>query len=650
MNFWNSIKPPLGWNNALAALVFAGAFAASLFFQGTTSILFVPALVGMIFYGVVIWRPFSGTDRHIPRSATALLLSLFWLYMAVSLFWSTVPYISMLFFFIISSFPFVFFILVSAPDPYKAALTAGGVALTVLAGIAVWAVIQFFFLYDVYGPRIHHPMLNPNNLAAVFNMAFFTALGLYLLAQGRAYIAATFFLVVLFFLALLVTQSRGALLIVILVLPVFLLLLRSSSVFVLGKSVMFLPVAFVCAVLVHMLGYGKLGKYMAGLPYMGGSHSVVDRLSLWDSTWHMLLDHPWIGTGLATFSYYYGGYRDLHDMSDGYFAHMDPLQFGAEMGFAAPLLFYAFLLAVLVRTVMALRRDRCRSDAFLKARIAVPFLALTTLILHTHISFHLYMSAVLIPAACLLAYWYLATEEALGARRFVIGQLKARRRLDVILILLFTLSAVWIMRAGASTYFANKAQEYMGRQQIAEGNAAIDSLCRYAPSNIHYCLEYRAKSLIERLARERARLSPEEKKKLYEEALGYLNAEEKMASALFHIWNIRAQLYFLAQGDIIPDGYARAEVDLKRVLVVNPLFIDGRIGLANIYKQQGNPQKALALLEDGLRWPWRRSPVMVHYLMDAANLRKQLGDEATYQMYFLRAKTLADQLNRQGAK
>ena len=171
MNFLSFIKPLLAWNNLLAFLVLGGAFGAALFFRGTDSWLFVPALWGVMAYGILTLQPFwRAAEWTVPRSAVALSLFLFWAYMGISLFWSTVPYMSILFFFIIGTFPFVFFILVLAPDPQTSTRLAALVLMTVITAMAVWASIQFVFFYEAYGPRIKHPMLNPNNLAAVFRI------------------------------------------------------------------------------------------------------------------------------------------------------------------------------------------------------------------------------------------------------------------------------------------------------------------------------------------------------------------------------------------------------------------------------------------------------------------------------------------------
>ncbi len=651
MNFLSFIKPLLGWNNVFSFLFLGGAFGAALFFRGTDSMLFAPALIGLLIAGLLMLRPFGRlAPWALPCSATAIFLFLFWAYMGISLFWSTIPYMSTLFFFILSALPFLFFALVMAPD--SAFVTRGAFILFLLmmAATAVWAATQFFFLYDVFGPRIKHPMLNPNNMAAVLNMALFPALGLFFMARGRWVVIAAGALAALLLFALLVTQSRGAFLVAVLVLPLFLLFVKPAVTHFWIRTAAFAFVTGLWTLIVNIKSTGLLEKYVVTMPGMGHTHSVVDRLSLWDSTLQMMMAHPWTGTGLVSFSYYYGYYRDVKDVSDGYFAHMDPLQFGAEMGVMAPFLFYGFLLAVLWRTVRAVLA--AGQDYALRAHIIVPFLAVGTLAMHTHISFHLYMPVVLIPAAILLAYWYVKTEEALPDARWSVAECGAtmHKGLGVALVALCLLSGVWVARAVADVHYTAEVKSLMRERQKKQAKAALDRLCFWGPGNGFHCDEYHARFVIDRFINKKKNLSLSEREGLYKEAMIYLDRLEETHPAMTHIWDLRAKLYFAAQGDVIPDGYRKAEQELRRLLAADPLNVDARIGLAAIYKKRGEFKKALAVLEDGLRWPRPKAPVSVHYLMETANMQRQLGNLRGYQQLFNQAQNMARNLQRHQTK
>ncbi|MCB1557082.1 MAG: hypothetical protein KDJ15_07200, partial [Alphaproteobacteria bacterium] len=184
MNFSNFTRPPSGWFDALfVPVALLVAFGSSLFLRGTGSVLFVPALTGVFAASAFLLFKNLRTGAGLPGNVGSVFLFLFWLYLGVSLSWSTVPFMSTLFFLILGSLPLLFFSLVGAPKivlRYTAIGIGGG-----LGVLALWALVQFFFFYDSYGPRIHHPLMNPNNLAALFNMGLFVALGLYAAAPNK---------------------------------------------------------------------------------------------------------------------------------------------------------------------------------------------------------------------------------------------------------------------------------------------------------------------------------------------------------------------------------------------------------------------------------------------------------------------------------
>lgn len=86
------------------------------------------------------------------------------------------------------------------------------------------------------------------------------------------------------------------------------------------------------------------------------------RLLLWQSTWDMIQQHPWLGTGLGSFRLLYPQFRNpLESGSGGYWSHNDYLQIWQEGGLISLLLILtiAFLLARL--TWHELRKDDAAS-------------------------------------------------------------------------------------------------------------------------------------------------------------------------------------------------------------------------------------------------------------------------------------------------
>ena len=110
------------------------------------------------------------------------------------------------------------------------------------------------------------------------------------------------------------------------------------------------------------------------------------RPTTYQSTWHMIRDHPWLGTGLGTFEWSFPAYRSANASMWGIWdsAHSTPLEMAAELGLplvGLVVVAWIIVLAVLVRGVRIRRRD-----------VVVPVAALSVAalaLLHSLIDFSL---------------------------------------------------------------------------------------------------------------------------------------------------------------------------------------------------------------------------------------------------------------------
>lgn len=607
---------------AIGSFLLLIALATGVFFQGTDSFLFLPCIGSALLLGIITLWPGIRNGWTLPGIAFPATVLIYGLYIWASIFWSSVPYNSTLFALIFSLFPFVFLISLLAQDRRRwlavhlAAAGAGG------AVLALWALIQFFILYDTYGPRIHHPMLNPNNLAALFNLCLFPALALYVQAKKPAHIAASFLLAMLYYGAMLVTQGRGALLAFAIAGVVFYLCVWRNSgagwrkilLMAVGMGAFFL--------IVNGNLSGGLSDSLTRLPQ--DKHSMVERQLIWASTLEIVKTHFWGGTGLGTFTYYYPRYRSPQDMSDGYFTHMDPLQFWSEMGVGAPVLFYAILIGALVLTVRAVLRSAPGSAD--RLWLTGSFCALLTLAGHSHISFHLYMPVPLIVAGLLMAFWYdracgvPGQEERLvrapsGAPRFAVRAL---------FLAMLVLPALWLGRAAAGVHYAGKAGVLMREGKPEEALRNIRLAQKIAPSSWDKPYDLHMRFCLDALGK--GGVSPEERKRLYEEGLGYAAQARARNPAFTNVWNYQAMLHFSAYPDVDPHGRAKAIALLKEALEANPLLLDARIGLARIYSSKNEHRKALHVLTGGLDYPIPVAPSSLVLYNDIARIEAALGN------------------------
>lgn len=394
--------------NFLVPALLTGGFTLTLFMQGYQDIHYFPA---MILLSVALLVTLLGKSVTVPTSFPALCLILLWSLAAVAFSFSTVPFTSQIAFIIFSALPISFLVTHNAAtrsDVVKPLVILAGAVFAVLSACAVYK--NIFIPEGTFGARAHWPFINPNSLATILMVGLIPLAGCALACEpGRTKHALTF-LGLLIFAGLVATGSRGGFLAAAIGLGV--LLYTNRQAFTPRSIAPVGGVAAAIAVIMPLIsGQGLLSRYVALT--QTGNPSVVDRLSLWQSAWKMMMDHPWLGTGPGTFSAYYPAYRAaMVDQSTGKFAHFDALQMGVEMGVLAPLLIYALMIAVLIRTISATMA--AGDNANLRLRILVPFSALLALGIHAHICFPLFLMPVLIACGALLVLWHLATVEALN--------------------------------------------------------------------------------------------------------------------------------------------------------------------------------------------------------------------------------------------
>ena len=619
-----SLKYPLfPWVFTVPLLIVS--FIIGVSFRGTDSMLFLPNLVGIIILGFLALWPGFKKGWSIPRFYLPGFVALYWLHILASISWSSVPYNSTLFALIFSLLPFIYLVFTIAPDRDKWVSIHVGALGAAMAGLAVWALIQFFFFLEEYGPRIKHPMLNPNNLAVLFNMSLFMALALYLQQRKRLYVVLSYALVILLFMALLATQSRGATLCLIIAIIPFIALVYKGS-WVTWRKVIALAVG--CVLFVYFMDSVSTINLSKNLPIIAmGDNSIVDRQLLWGSTWEMIKDNLWLGTGLGTFFYLYPKYRSPGDMSDGFFAHMDPLQFWAEMGAFSPFIFYVILMSVFVLTVKSVRASK--PDSSNRLWLMASFCSLLVLLGHSHISFHLYMPAPLIMAGFILAFWQCNVDKILKVKPIFISVgdskfLKYGGKAALIVVL--SIAVFWLESAAAGVYFANKATPLMNAGKKEDGYNNIVLAERYSPENWYLAYSMHARYRISRLIELKKSGSLEERREVYFEALEYLK-KAKLANPLHvNLWNNEAWLYSYAYPDIDPNGSEKAVSILKKSLIFNPLFVDARLRLAHLYNVQGDYRGALSVLEGGLGYPMPIGYSALNLYSEIAKYRTHFGD------------------------
>lgn len=253
---------------------------------------------------------------------------------------------------------------------------------------------------ESFNAKMRGPFNDPNTYAAILNLLALPILSRYLAADlvrtAVWWRTGHLALMACWLLALFLVASRGAFLVLLVVSPFVMWSVRHRPGF--ARKVLLLAV-------VMGVAYG-----MADLAREGMSSVVLRltdtlqqgdpaRLMLLTSTWYMVQEHPWLGTGLGTFRLLYPRYRDPSEIgTGGGWVHNDYMQIWAEAGLPMLLLLLGMVAWVIWSMYRHLRKDDADSSPI------VGYLAgIVTVLLHAHVNFLLFFSIVTILAGLYLA-------------------------------------------------------------------------------------------------------------------------------------------------------------------------------------------------------------------------------------------------------
>ncbi len=609
----------------LQGVAMLGAFIAAVAFNGTSDPLIIFFMPVTAILAWMLLSPGITKGWQFPKAAAPVFLILFCCYLALNSFWSSVPYMSTFFTFLIFTMPVIALMLVMAPDPEETTRIFAWCFGLGWVGLALWSMTQFFILPETKGQRIHGPMLDPNNMAALFNMGLLPAAALFLGTKNRAAQSVGGVIACLLFCALLTTQSRAGLVIACVCLVLLALLLHRPLRQSWWKPVLYVLAPWIIYTIVNHKSGNLLGHTFHELTYKTSS-SVVDRHSLWGAGLKMFKEHAWGDIGIGNFYYFYPAYRLPTDMSDGFFVHMDPLQIALEAGIPAAILFYCFLIAVLVRTVKALFSLPAEGGA--RLALIGSFMGMLSIALHSHINYNLYMPGILMPLGLLLAVWILATEQAVGleSRKLLRLPDDGRRILGATgLGLLLAFFALWPAQAGMTSWMLGQVSTLENAGRHDDAVAMLHRAERFGTPNNFAIYEVLAK--LELSDAGKAPEGSEERAVHVRRGLDYIQKARYYNRPFAAFASTEAQFYFLGRSYVFPDGLEKAESLLRDVIARNPLDIDSRQGLALILQGQGRSKEALKVLEDGLTWPRPKGMADIQFMMSVAKARGQMGDQ-----------------------
>ncbi len=572
------------------------AFGIAFFFHGAHDITYAPAIFLVLAAALTCVLPSIRREISFPRGTCVLLTLAFWGYLSISLLWTNVPFASLVTWLNLSVLPLILTGLLCVRDRlsvirYSALALAAGTFI-----VALFTLWQFF----VEGmPRAPGLLLNPNNMAAIFNLSLLPVLAYGIAGEQRHRMIAGGIAIILFA-ALLATGSRAGLICFLLGLAVILFTLRKSIITRWKPAGSFVAALIVIFAGFYFLSGTALTQSLAVFGDPAADYSSFERLAIWKGALLMLRDHWAGGTGLGTFYLYYPAYRlDGDVVSIGNWAHMDALQFGVETGILGAILFYAAAIAWALRGTRSL--SQLSADDTRRPLIAGCLAALLALTAHAHIEFQFYVLATLVMAAVLMAALYALTTDNEEQSFITLTPVRHERAIwSGALLLTAGLISLTLLSAAAGTHFLSRAHTALNKGDIDGFVSNITLSRQYAPRSFADAHVQLAGFYVDLLAQPGGMMTADDRITAYQDALQLLAEAQTVNPALADIDHKRAKLYARIDEAQQPDHINLAMSSWREALRKNPMHFHAREEFARFLLKQGRADEAYAVLQDGL--------------------------------------------------
>jgi len=501
----------------------------------------------------------------------------------------------------------------AARDPAWRNLMTG----CLLVGVAL--AIHSLFQSMTSGTPGSSLFLNRNSLAGFLNLLLWPALfgaWSHFAAERRNLLKCAAFLLatVIMLAAILATGSRGAMLAGLVGAGVGLALWGRHQVH--HALAVVAVLAVVSVVLAWLLAPIDWSSRLASL--LTPSEAGATRFVIWRQAWLMLQDAPWHGIGLGAFGLAWPPYRDPADTSAGFYAHNDYLQLWIEAGWPA---LVSVSLIVAAAGYQAVRVTRSHgADSEVRGEVAALSAALTTLALHSLVTFNLYILPILILSGSLLArlqtlyrrYCH-PRELDFDSTRFLRPAVYRASLLGIGLIALGQLGGL-----AASAHLQGAAKQAAAAGDLRHAHRLLVWAHRVAPLlDVPW---YVHADLVRATLHATPGLRDNQRSQLYGLAQDYLARAEALNPLRAQIPTARAGLC-AQNADLCGKDWERlARAQWRRALTLDPWLLRARIELAKHLDAAGERDAAAQLVRAGLNLRYANSAQVAEYRALAARL------------------------------
>ena len=555
------------------------------------------------------------TDYSLPQSGVMYTMIAFWLLSLLSVITSDILSVSVMAFGLLSMLPLTFLVFTLQNNKTAVMITAK-LAGFVLAILGLWAIIQVTFLAEQYNGRAGHPLANPNSLAALFSFGFFGFSGAIFLAKTKRDKIISTICALILFAGIMACASRGAFFAALPALGILLFVMRHQ---VKGHYLYVSALILGCIILFALTTFGfndnaNLAHRIFDSSADNANQFTNNRIKLWQAAWEMIKAYGLWGTGIGTYFLYFPEFRLSDDISGGYYAHNDALQYWAELGILGFILFYGFCIAVLWRTVKAIK---AAPNTEAKALILTPFCALLACLIHTHVTFNLYNLSINFIAGLALAIWFIQTQSILKTPILCLKLPKSFTSLSRQIALAIPFALIGFLFSGfiLGEHYNNRAKDHLFAGELEEfaSDVILAQKIGFGGNHRPYLLATNIPLSI--LEEEKANLDLQQRVALTEHAYGYIHhvmtINPRSSSALYYM----AKLLQIGEASALPDTIQTADYYYKQALKIDPLHIGARMALATIKEQGEKPDEALAILEAGAHYRYNTPMALSYYSM-----------------------------------
>lgn len=600
-----------------SSLLFICALLPALLFKGPQIEFFsIAQIVLVIWFGWLIWRSY---DHGIvfPRTGLALSLTLFWLWLAVSLMWSQAPAISVINFWWVGSMVLVFWLYTLTPD--RDHLWSHSAAILLLLGL----ILALMGIYDalVFQRPARAVFETRNTQAAFLNLIALPASAYFLRlmtdkAVPRHYAGWLGAILYLMFLSIFLTASRGASLSLAIGLAVLIVV---TARHISRRGIVLLLVLVAAAFLSTSIPQGG-GEIEHRLPQL---LQDSPRKLIWESSWNLLKASPWHGIGLGLYYLAYPAYRNPLDDSGGFFAHNDYLQIWIETGWPGLLLLLAVLAATLWIFARAMQRPKVPDTV--RIEMTGLFCGLLAVAGHSMVDFNLYILSIMMTAGLMMGRLHeLAGHELhVTTARLRPSRLVGKQAYPVIVSLVTFLPLAYFTALGLANSYYDKALQQAQDGRIQEADKSLAAAERLTPGDDRMLIAHAD------LYRHAISLLPpddaKEKRSLYEAALEFIDQARRANTLRGLTYAIRAKLYEQNPALAGTGGYELAAGAFRRALALDPRLFQARTEYANLLLGHGEKQQALKVLDEGAKYQYFGIPDLIPFYSLTAQLRREAG-------------------------